>query len=128
MVSKAERQAAQIRAAVAAKAAALKRLAEKYADEYRVLYAEEAEARGVRPHGSQYPGGVRPRVLTLPEMMEEIRETGMLDGKPVKPYQLPLTREEIIAAQKRTRAEEMEIRGRLHTNIPPLPGSESENA
>ncbi len=122
------KHAKQVRAAVAARAAAVKRLIAEHKEEYRAYLIEESEARGVRVREKTgLEVGTKAQKRDISDLLDEIRRTGMLDGKPMKPYQVPKPKDEVIAAQRRTRAEELEIRGRMRSNIPPLPGSESEN-
>lgn len=53
IVMSTERQREQRRASGAAKHAALVRLRDNHPEEYRALYNEECEARGVRPLGAR---------------------------------------------------------------------------
>jgi hypothetical protein len=122
-----ERQKVQIRIASAARNAAVKRLIERHPEEYRALYVEEADRRGVVPKPTT---GLVPKRRKIKPLVDEIRASGILDGidVPEKPPLVPpIPDAPIVTMQRMTRAEQLDAKAagvpfepRVidHTNIP----------
>jgi hypothetical protein len=105
-----ERQKVQIRIASAARNAAIKRLIEKHPQEYRDLYVEEADKRGVVPKPTT---GLVPKRRKIKPLVDEIRKSGILDGidVPEKPPLVPpIPDAPIVAMQRMTRAEQLDAK------------------
>lgn len=94
-----------MRIAAAARYAAVQRLIAAHTDEFRRLYGEEAEKRGVT---------VAPHLMTkkkkVDKLVEEIRASGVLDGitVPEKPLVPDVPDMPIIAFQRMTRADQLD--------------------
>lgn len=105
-----ERQRVQTKANNAARYSAIKRLIEAHSAEYRQLYIEECEKRGVLPMPTTGLVTKRQRVEPL---IAEIEASGILDGVEVpepapliEQYEPPST--PVVAQQRMTRAEQLD--------------------
>lgn len=102
-----ERQLVQMRIADSARRAAVRRLIEAHASEFRRYYEEETEKRGVTPMPTT---GLVPKRKKVEKLVEEIRASGILDGidVPEQPLVPDVPDAPWIAAQRTTRADQLD--------------------
>lgn len=104
------RKKMQIRAQNIARNAAMRRLIEMFPEEYRAIYVEECEKRGVTPAATTGLVSKRRRIEPL---IEEIKASGILDGvelpeEPPLVEQFAAPEEPIISKQRMTRADQLD--------------------
>lgn len=107
-----ERQRVQTTANNAARYAASQRLIAAHRDEYRRLYVEECEKRGVVPARTT---GLSTKHERVKPLIEEIAASGLLDGVDVPEEPTLLEKYEapdlpIVARQRLTRSDQLDAR------------------